>query len=91
MSWKLLLTWITRFKSFFKTGIIHDFMESSHRQKELIKNAKVKRKVTKVDFTLKPFNLKIRKVVIYDDFEKIRLKNKQIDIVLDKGTNYKKS
>lgn len=84
MYWKLLLTWITRFKSFFKTGIIHDFMESSHRQKDLIKNAKVKRKVTKVDFTLKPFNLKVRKVVIYDDYDRIRFKNKQMDLALEK-------
>ena len=88
MYWKLILTWITRFKNFFKTGIIYDFMESSHRQKELIKNAKVKRRVTKIDFTFKPFNLKIRKVVIYDDYDSIRFKNKQMDLVLDKGIDY---
>lgn len=90
MYWKLLLTWFTRFKNFFKTGIIYDFMESSHRQKELIKNAKVKRRVTKVDFTLKPFNLKVRKVIVYDDFDKIGIKNKQIEILLDKGSSYEK-
>lgn len=90
MYWKLLLTWITRFKGFFKTGIIHDFMESSHRQKELIKNAKIKRRVTKIDFSMKPFKLTIRKVVIYDDFDKIGVKNKQIDIMLDKRSSYEK-
>ncbi len=90
MYWKLLLTWLTRFKNFFKTGIIHDFMESSHRQKDLVKNAKVKRRVTKIDFSLKPFKLRIKKIVIYDDFDKIGVKNKQIDIVLDKVSSYER-
>lgn len=90
MYWKLLLTWLTRFRNFFKTGIIHDFMESSHRQRDLIKNAKVKRVIKKVDFSLRPLKLRIRKVVIYDDFDKISLKNKQIDITLDKAGNYQK-
>ena len=90
MYWKLFATWLLRFKNFFKTGIIYDFMESSHRQKDLIKNAKVKRRITKIDFTFKPFNLKIRKIVIYDDFDKIRFKNKQIDLMLDKQAPYEK-
>ena len=50
MYWKLILTWLTRFKNFFKTGIIYDFMESSHRQKDLVKNAKIKRIVTSKGF-----------------------------------------
>ncbi len=85
MYWKLFLTWITRIKIFFKKGIIYDFMESSHRQKDLVKNAKIKRRVTKIDFSFKPFNLKVRKIVIYDDFDKIGISNKQIDIILNKG------
>jgi len=90
MYWKLFVTWLLRFKNFFKTGIIYDFMESSHRQKDLIKNVKVKRRITKIDFTFKPFNLRIRKIVIYDDFDKIRFKNKQIDLMLDKQESYEK-
>lgn len=90
MYWKLLLTWLTRFKNFFKKGIIYDYMESSHRQKDLIKNAKVVKKITKIDFSLRPLRLEIEKVIIYDDFDKIKLKNKQIDILLDKGSEYSK-
>ncbi len=90
MAWTLLLTWIMRFRNFFKTGVIFDKMESSHRQKDLVKNAKLVKRVTKIDFTLKPFNLKIRKVIVYDDFDKIKLKNKQIDITLDKREPYNK-
>jgi hypothetical protein len=84
MYWKLILTWLSRFKNLFKTGIITDFMESSHRQKDLVKNAKIVRVVKKVDFSLKPLRLTISKVYIYDDFEKISIKNKQIEIKLDK-------
>lgn len=90
MAWKLFATWLLRFKNFFKTGIIHDMMESSHRQKDLVKNAKVKRVVKKIDFSLRPFKLRIRKVIVYDDFDKIRLKNKQIDLLFDKKGSYEK-
>jgi len=82
MYWKLLVTWLTRFKNLFKTGIIFDFMESSHRQKDLVKNAKVKRVIKKVDFSLKPLRLTIKRVIIYDDFEHVNIKNKQIEISL---------
>lgn len=90
MAWTLLLTWITRFRDFFKTGIIFDKMESSHRQKDLVKNAKIKRVVKKIDFSLGPFKLRIRKVIVYDDFDMIGVKNKQIDITLDKREPYNK-
>lgn len=90
MAWKLLLTWITRFRNFFRTGIIHDFMESSHRQKELVRNAKIKRVVKEIDFSLRPFKLRIRKVIVYDDFDKIVVRNKQIDITLDRKVPYNK-
>ena len=90
MAWTLLLSWITRFRNFFKTGIIFDKMESSHRQKDLVKNAKIKRVVKKIDFSLRPFKLRIRKVIVYDDFDKIGVRNKQIDITLDKREPYNK-
>lgn len=85
MYWKLLLTWVTRFKNFFKTGIIIDFMESSHRQKDLIKNAKVKRVIKEIDFSLKPLRLTIKRITVYDDFDKISIENKQIKISLKKN------
>ena len=88
MAWKLFATWLLRLKNFFRTGIIHDFMESSHRQKDLVKNAKIKRRITKIDFSMKPFKLRITKVIIYDDFDKIGVKNKQIEILLDKKSKY---
>lgn len=90
MAWKLFATWLLRFKNFFRTGIIHDFMESSHRQKDLVKNAKIKRVVKKIDFSLRPFKLRIRKVIVYDDFDRIGVKNKQIDITLDRREPYNK-
>lgn len=90
MYWKLLLTWVTRLKGFFKTGIIHDFMESSHRQKDLVKNAKIQKRVTEIDFSMRPFKLTIRKVIIYEDFDKIGVKNKQVEILLEKKVEYKK-
>jgi len=65
-------------------------MESSHRQKDLVRNAKVKRVIKKIDFSIKPFKLRIRKIVVYDDFDKINLKNKQIELLLDKREVYKK-
>jgi len=85
MYWKLLLTWVTRFKNFFKTGIITDFMESSHRQKDLVKNAKVKRVVKLIEFSLKPLRLTIKRITVYDDFDKIGVENKQIKISLEKN------
>lgn len=84
MYWKLLLTWVTRFKNFFKTGIIIDFMESSHRQKDLIKNAKVKRVIKEIDFSLRPLRLTIKRITVYDDFDKISIENKQIKISMKK-------
>ncbi len=85
MYWKLILSWVTRFKNFFKTGIIIDFMESSHRQKDLIKNAKVKRVIKQIEFSLKPLRLTIKRITVYDDFDKISVENKQIKISLKKS------
>lgn len=84
MSWKTLLIWIRKIKEIFKTGLIGDLMENSNRQKDLVKNAKVIRMIKKVDFSLYPFKLTIRRIAIYDKFDKINVKNKQVNIRLHK-------
>jgi len=89
MYWRILNTWLTGLKNFFKKGIITKLMDSTSDQKDLVKSAKIKRRVTKFELRMRPFQLIISKVVIYDDFKDIYFKNDDVNVILNKDSKYK--
>lgn len=87
---KILFAWISSFKSRFKKGFLLDIRESSHRQKDLVRNAKIIKETKRIEVSLKPLRIKIVRVRIYDKYNKIDVNNKNVKILMEDRADYSK-
>lgn len=85
---KIIWAWFSSLKSRFKTGEMLDIRESSHRQRDLVRNAKVIRETKEIKISFKPFRLKINRVRIYDSYNKVGVNNKNVKILMENRVPY---
>lgn len=81
---KMIYKYYIEIKEVITNLITIKTMDNSSNDKRLIHGAKIKRMIKKVDFSLFPFTLTIKKIAIYDKFDKVEVSNKQITIKLNK-------
>ncbi len=88
---KIFFAWLSTFKSRFKRGLLLDIRESSHRHKDLVRNAKIIRETKRIEISLRPLSIKIVRVRIYDKYNKVDVNNKNVKILMEDRAEYKTS
>ncbi len=86
---KIIWAWLLSLKSKFQEGQILELRESSHRQRDLVRNAKMVKETKKIRISFSPFSVEIDRVRIYDKFDKVNVDNKNVSIIMENKNAYK--